>query len=276
MIGVRITRMYTYCPGCAAIFRITAETVSAAGGRVRCGECDRVFNAVDCLYDDAVAARHAALMDTGQGLPVDAAVPPHDAGENVHETVVPPHDAGENAHESVAAAPLDRPLPREGWTARSTTGKNMAGGLAIGLLVLLLGLQWAYFNRDTLAADASLRPVLERACNMLHCQLPLRVDLTQLEIINRDVRKHPQVDTALLINATVANRAGFNQPYPVFEISFSDLAGEPVAMRRFLPHEYLGESIVTAAGMAPDVPVHIVLEVRDPGDEAVSFEFGFL
>jgi predicted Zn finger-like uncharacterized protein len=254
--------MYTYCPGCAAIFRITAETVSAAGGRVRCGECDRVFNAVDCLYDDAVAARHAALMDTGQGLPVAAAVPPHDDRENVPERVT--------------AAPLERPLPREGWTARSTTGKNVAGGLAIGLLVLLLGLQWAYFNRDTLAADASLRPVLERACNMLHCRLPLRVDLTQLEIINRDVRKHPQVDTALLINATVANRAGFNQPYPVFEISFSDLAGKPVAMRRFLPSEYLGESIDTTAGMAPDVPVHIVLEVRDPGDEAVSFEFGFL
>jgi hypothetical protein len=31
-----------------------------------------------------------------------------------------------------------------------------------------------------------------------------------------------------------------------------------------------------AAGMAPDVPVQIVLEVQDPGDEAVSFEFGFL
>jgi hypothetical protein len=152
----------------------------------------------------------------------------------------------------------------------------VAGGLAVMLLVLLLGLQWGYFNRDTLAADASLRPVLERACSMLHCRLPLRVDLAQLEIIDRDVRKHPQVDAALLINASIVNRAGFKQPYPVFEISFSDLAGEPVAMRRFHPREYLADSIDTAAGMTPDRPVHIVLEVRDPGDEAVSFQFGFL
>ena len=262
MIGVRITRMYTYCPGCAAIFRITAATVSAAGGRVRCGECDRVFNAVDCLYDDAVAARHAALMDTGQGLPVAAAVPPHEPPESVADTGT--------------AAPLHRPLPDAGWSARATTGKVMASGLAIGLLVLLLGLQWVYFNRDTLAADAGLRPALTRFCNVLNCRLPLRVDLAQLEIIDRDVRKHPQVDAALLINASIANRADFNQPYPVFEISFSDAAGEPVAMRRFLPREYLRESVDTAAGMAPDEPLHIVLEVRDPGDEAVSFQFGFL
>ena len=262
MIGVRIIRMYTYCPSCAAIFRITAETVSAAGGQVRCGECDRIFNAVDCLYDDAVAARHAALMCTGQGLPAAA--------------VILPPDAEEAAPETVAAAPLHRPLPQEGWTARPTTGRDVASGLAVGLLVLLLGLQWVYFNRETLAEEAGLRPALERLCSVLHCRLPLRVDLSRMEIVDRDVRKHPQADMALLINASIANRAGFNQPYPVFEISFSDIAGKPVAMRRFLPREYLGEAVDTAAGMAPDVPVQIVLEVRDPGDEAVSFQFGFL
>jgi hypothetical protein len=152
----------------------------------------------------------------------------------------------------------------------------MASGLAVGLLLLLLGLQWVYFNRGALASDASTRPAMERFCSVLHCRLPLRVDLAQLEIINRDVRKHPRVDAALLINASIANRAGFAQPYPVFELSFSDLAGKPVAMRRFLPREYLGAGIDTAVGMAPDVPVQIVLEILDPGDDAVSFQFGFL
>ena len=152
----------------------------------------------------------------------------------------------------------------------------MVSSLIVGLLLLLLGLQWVYFNRGTLAGDASLRPALEHVCSVLDCQLPLRVDLARLEIIDRDVRKHPQADAALLINASIANRAGFNQPYPVFEISFSDTAGKPVAMRRFLPREYLGEGADTVAGMAPDVPVNIVLEVQDPGEAAVSFQFGFL
>ncbi|HYQ71480.1 MAG TPA: zinc-ribbon and DUF3426 domain-containing protein [Gammaproteobacteria bacterium] len=262
MIGVRITAMYTFCPGCAAIFRITAETVSAAGGQVRCGECDRVFNAVDCLYDDAVTARHAALMATGQGLPVANPPQPSVTQEYVPETVV--------------AEALRRPLPDAGWARQSPTPKGLAGGLAVGLLVLVLGLQWVYFNRGMLAGDTGLRPALERFCEVLHCQLPLRIDLAKLEIIDRDVRKHPQEESALLINASIANRAAFNQPYPVFEISFSDVAGNPVAMRRFLPGEYLEEATDTAAGMAPDVPVKIVLQVRDPGDEAVSFQFGFL
>jgi hypothetical protein len=142
--------------------------------------------------------------------------------------------------------------------------------------VLLLGLQWVYFNRGTLAADAGMRPALERFCGVLQCDLPLRTDLAQLEIIDRDVRKHPQEDAALLINASVANRADFTQPYPVFEISFSDTAGRAVAMRRFLPAEYLEPGSDTAAGMAAGVPVHIVLEIQDPGDQAVSFQFGFL
>jgi len=267
MIGVRITGMYTYCPGCAAIFRITAETVSAAGGRVRCGECGRVFNAVDCLYDDAVTARHAALMNTGQGLPAATAT----------ATATEPPVAEEAVQDSAAAEPpIHRPLPETGWTVQSLAPKDLASGLLVGLLLLLLGLQWVYYNRDTLAGDAGLRPALERFCSVLHCQLPLRVDLARLEIIDRDVRKHPQVAAALLINASIANRAGFAQPYPVFEISFSDATGRPVAMRRFLPGEYLDESSDVAAGMAPDVPVQIVLEVQDPGDEAVSFQFGFL
>jgi predicted Zn finger-like uncharacterized protein len=255
--------MYTYCPGCAAIFRITAETVSAAGGQVRCGKCDRVFNAVDCLYDDAVTARHAALLNTGQALPV--------AGKET-----PPNVAVEVVPDTAVAAALHRSLPGEGWTGQRITPKDVASGVMVGLLLLLLGLQWVYFNRDTLAGDASMRPALERFCSVLHCQLPLRVDLAQLEIIDRDVRKHPQADAALLINARIANRAGFPQPYPVFEISFSDVAGKPVAMRRFLPAEYLGAGSDTAAGMAPDVPLQIVLELQDPGDQAVSFQFGFL
>ena len=152
----------------------------------------------------------------------------------------------------------------------------MVSSLIVGLLLLLLGLQWVYFNRGTLAGDASLRPALEHVCSVLDCQLPLRVDLARLEIIDRDVRKHPNADAALLINASIANRAGFNQPYPIFAISFSDMAGKPVAMRRFLPREYLDEAADTVAGMEPDVPVHIVLEVQDPGETAVSFQFGFL
>jgi hypothetical protein len=40
--------------------------------------------------------------------------------------------------------------------------------------------------------------------------------------------------------------------------------------------EYLGEDLEQGDGMAPAAPVHVVLEIEDPGEEAVSFQFDFL
>jgi hypothetical protein len=72
------------------------------------------------------------------------------------------------------------------------------------------------------------------------------------------------------------NRAEFIQPYPVLEVSFTDQSGNPVAMRHFSPPEYLAAGIDLEGGMATGSPVQVVLEVVDPGDEVVSFQFAFL
>jgi hypothetical protein len=96
-----------------------------------------------------------------------------------------------------------------------------------------------------------------------------------LELLERDVRDHPHVKGAVLINATFVNRADFTQPYPVFEVAFSDLSGNPVAVRRFAPREYIGESESLLTGMAPGRPARVQLEVMDPGERAVSFQLEF-
>jgi hypothetical protein len=79
-----------------------------------------------------------------------------------------------------------------------------------------------------------------------------------------------------LINAEFQNQADFAQPYPLFEVSFMDSSGKPVAVRRFRPAEYVGEAADITVGMAAQAPVQVVLEVMDPGDAAVSFQFDFL
>lgn len=43
--------MLTQCPACNTTFRVTAEQIKAKSGRVRCGECQNVFNALDTLID---------------------------------------------------------------------------------------------------------------------------------------------------------------------------------------------------------------------------------
>jgi predicted Zn finger-like uncharacterized protein len=48
--------VYTHCPHCQESFRITAEILQQAGGRVRCGACGRVFNALDGLSETPAGA----------------------------------------------------------------------------------------------------------------------------------------------------------------------------------------------------------------------------
>lgn len=44
--------MRTRCPRCETIFRITPEQMRARGGKVRCGHCQAVFNALETLIEE--------------------------------------------------------------------------------------------------------------------------------------------------------------------------------------------------------------------------------
>ncbi len=44
--------MYTHCPNCNTHFSITQEYLDIANGKVRCGKCDHVFNALENLYNN--------------------------------------------------------------------------------------------------------------------------------------------------------------------------------------------------------------------------------
>jgi len=43
--------VYTQCPDCATVFRLSAEVLRAAQGEVRCGVCARTFNAIENLSE---------------------------------------------------------------------------------------------------------------------------------------------------------------------------------------------------------------------------------
>jgi predicted Zn finger-like uncharacterized protein len=48
--------MYTQCPECGTAFRVTAEVLRQAAGRVRCGGCGNAFNALDYLSEQKPVA----------------------------------------------------------------------------------------------------------------------------------------------------------------------------------------------------------------------------
>ena len=45
--------MYTRCPDCATVFRVTADALRVAQGDVRCGVCSNTFNAIENLSEQA-------------------------------------------------------------------------------------------------------------------------------------------------------------------------------------------------------------------------------
>jgi hypothetical protein len=74
-------------------------------------------------------------------------------------------------------------------------------------------------------------------------------------------------------STALVNKANFTQPYPLLTLTFSNMAGQRIAQRRFLPEEYLPTHLNAAAGMMPNQPLKLALELVDPGEEAVNFEF---
>ena len=148
-------------------------------------------------------------------------------------------------------------------------------GVACLILILALPIQYGYFMRDDLAKHAPLRPLIKSMCQTLGCEISLQRDISQIKIIGRDVRSHPDFVNALLIYVTLNNQATFYQAYPALELSFSDINGRPLAKRKFSPLEYLPSDINLKQGMAPNTPLRGKLEINDPGNNAVNFQFEF-
>lgn len=151
---------------------------------------------------------------------------------------------------------------------------SLGWGLGILLLSATLGLQYLYYQRADLAQSASWRPLLEQMCTITGCELPLRRDLQQIQLVDHMMQNHPRYQGSLLITATLANRADFIQPFPIVEVLMTDLNQQVVARRRFRPEQYLvGER--AQRQFVPNTEVPLMLEVVDPGESAVGFEFRF-
>ena len=264
--------MFTYCPNCYSIYEVSSELIDQAAGQTRCSACQQVFRAIDYLFDDLEATRNVINEQRTGNVDVDVDVDVDADGEGDGKDKDADSGGWQVTTESYHPG---EPLPG-GWQARALSLHDIGRGVAVGFLTLLLSVQWVYFNRDMLAAKSAWRPAIERFCEVLVCDLSLRVDRSQLQIIERDVREHPSVADALLINVAFENRANFIQKYPVFEVSFTDTLGDAIAMRRFSPADYLASDVDVPAGIPAHAPVQVVLEVIDPGERAVSFEFAFL
>ena len=145
------------------------------------------------------------------------------------------------------------------------------------LLSLIAITQLAWFNRDhLLSRHPELIPYVRQLCERMQCQWLRYRNVGAITLLNRDVREHPRYESVLLVNATLVNQAGVIQPFPRIQLGLFDTNGKLLAYREFAASDYLDESIRIEHGMAPEQPIHIVLELIGSTRDAVGFEFHFL
>jgi predicted Zn finger-like uncharacterized protein len=171
--------------------------------------------------------------------------------------------------------PTDYVIPAELTATKSGSGAaSIVWALGILLMCGTLVLQYLYYHRLQLVENPQLRPLLTTLCELTDCELPPRRDLGRIELTEHLMQFHPNYEQSLLINATLANRADFDQPYPLVEIVMTDIEQQVVAQRRFTPEQYL-HNYRRGDSFRANSEVPLQLEVLDPGNDAVGFEFRF-
>lgn len=142
--------------------------------------------------------------------------------------------------------------------------------LAASALVLLV-LQVAWLQFDRLSRLEPYRSVYGAICPLVGCELPTLIDRSRIRAYNLVVRNHPERSGALIVDAILLNTASFDQPFPDLVLEFSNLGGDTVAARQFSPREYLSGELAGREVMPANQPVHLTLELVDPGEEAVNY-----
>lgn len=271
--------MKTCCPNCQTAFRVTPEQLKARAGKVRCGQCQSVFNALDSLVEDA----HSAAAPPAEASPVlsqdtpGEAPPRPEAGPADTDATPPPETAATDTAPPLSEAAVQELgkatgliLPRQmneihgysKWNEGVMAAPVIAPVdkpprwpfvLAATLLLLVLGAQLVFHWRSEIVARApALRPLLAGLCQTLKADLPLPRHIELIGIESSDLQNDPNRPSLLVLNATLRNRAAFAQEYPLLELSLTDTQDEVVARRIFSPAEYLARPQASLPPFAAD------------------------
>lgn len=209
----------------------------------------------------------------------DAATRTYDEDDEPHQADHPPARRGKRNEPELRDDHLldlqDDPLQLQWEKPRRSLGKRLLwAGLALLAALALLG-QYVVFHFDELARQDAYRPWFVSLCPPLGCTVPSRVDIRLIRSSNLVVRSHPTFAGALVVDAIIYNRAPFSQPFPLLELRFADLNNKLIASRRFKPSEYLSGDLAGQSEMPPQIPIHIALDILDPGKRAVNYSLSF-
>jgi len=269
--------MYTRCPQCDTVFRVTSQQLQASSGQVRCGRCDTVFDAFSSLSATPPTRRAAtpgpepAPRSLGPLAAVRASASaasrePQPPG--VDELPAPslawssPAAYAQSAPTAGALGAVPLTLPEELFQPGLISPRRRRAWLAANVLLLCaLAGQAAWHFAVPLATHVpGLAPALEVYCRWLGCRFGLPRVPEQLFIEASDLQL---LDGArpgqVLLTATIRNRAPHVQAFPLIELTLTGADNRTAARRVFPPAEYLDATLDVARGIEAQQEVNIRL-----------------
>ncbi|MET1080646.1 MAG: DUF3426 domain-containing protein [Pseudomonas sp.] len=252
-------------PAPAAALTLGAEADPAPFGGARTGARKRLEDAPEA------AAEESEQRDE----PPENEAPPPRAARRERRARERPAPAIAARSEADLFDLAEEPLQLDWQPPSKPWGRWIGWGLLNLLGIAALSGQYLWYHFDELARQDQYRPWFEQLCPSLGCSLPSKVDISLIKSSNLVVRSHPEFTGALVVDAILYNRAPFAQPFPLLEMRFADINSQLLASRRFKPSEYLAGELAGQLEMPPQTPIHISLDILDPGIKAVNYSLSF-
>lgn len=176
----------------------------------------------------------------------------------------------ENSRASLLMNIMPAPVELTARRMRRWYQEKIWSAVALLALTLLLA-QISYFKFDYFSRVEPYRTGFVFACPLIGCKVPNLIDKSHLQANSLQVHSHSSIKNALSVDTNLLNTADFEQPFPDLLLTFTTIDDQPVAARRFTPKEYLAGELIGKTHIPSRQPVHITLEIADPGAEAVNY-----
>ncbi len=246
--------MYTRCPACESVYELDARLLAEAAGVVRCGNCGKTFNSLGSLFHEHPQADELPI--SGGGMP-----PMLD-----YRAITQPDLPGVDIDEE----PVPEPGPHLAFP--DTTPANAAGskwwpvaGLALAVILLA---------QIMLQAQYPASPVANLLDNG-RAAVDLAAAGEAIQIVSRDMHRHPTLDDAIIVSASLRNPSSERLAWPVLEVRLYDPSQQILGVRRLEPSDYLQNADNVSLGMPAGQIAPVILEFVVGTTLPSGFDFRF-
>jgi predicted Zn finger-like uncharacterized protein len=266
--------MITRCPSCDTHFRVHADQLAARAGQVRCGKCDKVFNAPEHQVEEALPGYdpEAAHERSHEG---ERPIEHEPAPERTEAAEMRPRPQSARAEpavtrtEAAAAAPAFDFGPSADSASKPRRWPWLLGSLIV--LAALFGQVVFHYRTAISLLIPETKPWYVELCATLGCELPLprRIELMSIEA--SDLQADTTNPSVMVLTATLRNRAIFNQQSPLIELTLTDAQEQPVVRRVLAPQDYMGKMVSAQGGFAANSEVAIKVFVEGSQVKATGY-----